>query len=250
MKKLTVYIFLSLLFLSCSQQRYAVTGIEAQRIPVITNNNLPVNMEVRHVVNSYKNILEKEMGEVIGYSDLSMSADRPESLLTNLTSDVMFDYADSILSGDCDISLMNVHGHRAGLAKGDITVGNVYEIYSFENALILLKIKGCDLMNVFKSYAVLGGAGISSTVKLQIKNGELLEAKVKNKEVDPEKIYTVVTLDYLADGNDGMEALKNAVESKPMGITLRDVMLKYIKKETGRGTHITSELDNRIVVVK
>jgi len=250
MKQLSLYIFIAALFFSCNRQQYVVSKIDARRIPVVADKNLTPNAEIVSLVNKYKSILDKEMSQVIGYSDQEMSAGQPESLLTNLTSDVLLQYANSRLDGNCDVSFMNVHGHRAGLAKGNITVGNIYEIYSFENALVVLKLKGSDLMDAFKSYAQAGGAGVSSTVRLIVKNKELTEAKVKNKPVDPDKIYTIITLDYLADGNDGMESLKNAVEVKPLGITLRDVMLQYIQEETKQGRHITSKLDNRITIEK
>lgn len=250
MRKIFAGIILVTVCMSCSRQQYVVTKIDAQRYPITQNPALPANKDVSHLVDSYKELLDKEMNQVIGKSALDMTYDRPESLLTNLTSDVILKYANTALNENCDLSFMNVHGHRANLSKGNITVGNIYEIYSFENTLAIVKLKGSVLMEAFRSYARIGGAGISSTVKLTIKDGKLKDAKVNGKEVEKDKIYTIITLDYLADGNDGLEALKNAIEISDTGITLRDVMMNYIREQTAQGKEIVSQLDNRITIEK
>ncbi|SHE75692.1 5'-nucleotidase C-terminal domain-containing protein [Dysgonomonas macrotermitis] len=249
MKKIIGSALLLALCFSCSQQRYAVTDIQAQRYPLIAANysNAP---EMEKVVNKYKGMLDQEMGQVIGVSTQDMTYDRPESLLTNLTSDVMEAYGEKYTNGNCDLASVNVHGHRANLGKGNITVGNMFEIYSFENTLVLIKLKGSDLTEAFESYAKIGGAGISSSARLVIKDGKLISATVKGKPVDPDKIYTIVTLDYLADGNDGMDAFKKATETIEPGITLRDAMIDYVKQQTAAGKEITSVLDGRITVEK
>lgn len=232
---------------SCSQQQYIVNDIQAQRYPVVTDSTIMPDPKINKTVKKYKYLLDKEMNQIIGKSTEGMTYGRPESLLTNLTSDVMLNYTKSV-GRDCDISLMNVNGHRSNMPKGDITIGNIYEIYSFENALVWLQLKGEDLLDVFESYAKLGGAGLSSTAKLVIKNGKLVDAKIDGKPIDKNKIYSIVTLDYLAEGNDGMEVLKKANISEPLGITLRDVMLDYIKDKAKKGQEITSRLDGRISI--
>lgn len=40
------------------------------------------------------------------------------------------------------------------------------------------------------------------------KHGRLLSAKINGRDVDPKASYRIVTLDYIAQGNDKMEAFK------------------------------------------
>jgi len=70
------------------------------------------------LVQKYKTELDREMSEVIGTSSQLLDYGRPESLLTNLTSDVMKLYGDEQVSGGVDVAIMNVHGHRANMPKG------------------------------------------------------------------------------------------------------------------------------------
>ena len=247
MKKSLVYIFIVVILVSCqTRQQYTITSLNGERIPVLTAKN--TDKEIVAFVDWYKQQLDSEMKQVIGQSDQHMPFGRPESLLTNLTSDIMQQLDESIAGAKVDLAIMNVHGHRAQMPKGNVTVGDIFEIYSFDNALVVLQLKGKDLMAVFDAYAKMGGAGISSTVKLKIKNEQLIEAKINGQSVDDERLYTIVTLDYLAEGNDGFEALKNALSFNSSGILLREYMLNYFKQQTTEGKIVSSKLDGRIII--
>ena len=235
---------------SCSNQHYAISNIKGERHLITAPESSAIDPEMQKLVNTYKVNLDKEMSIVVGSSAEDMTYERPESLLTNLTSDVMLNFGEKYMKGDCDLAFMNVHGHRANLAKGDITVENLFEIYSFENTLFILKLKGSDLLDAFESYAKLGGAGVSSSVRLVIKDNKLVSATVNGKPVDKDKVYTIITLDYLADGNDGMEALKNATEVIDPKVVLRDMMTDYVKEQAAQGKAVTSKLDGRITIEK
>lgn len=249
MKKSIFYIVVSFSLISCGvKQQYSVSNIEGERI-LVTATNKP-NIAMMELVEKYKIRLDKEMNVVIGTSTQNMPFDRPESLLTNLTSDAMMLLDTKYTDGEkIDLSLMNVHGHRAPLPEGNITVGDIFETYSFDNELVIVKLKGKDLNGVFDAYASMGGSGISSNVKLIItKDGKLVDAIVKGNLVDDDKIYTIVTLDYLAEGNDGLSVLKKAVSVEKTGIILRDYMMDYVKQLTKEGKAVSSKLDGRITV--
>ena len=162
----------------------------------------------------------------------------------------MKEYGDEHLPNGADIGVMNVHGHRATMPKGPVTVGNLYEIYSFDNTITFLELKGTDLKKMFDAYARIGGAGISSNVKLVIEDGKVKSVTIDGKHIDDDKIYQIVTLDYLAGGNDNMNAFLNAVSVTDTGITLRDIMIDWVREQTRQGNEIKSVLDGRIEVIK
>ena len=141
MKKL-IYIIFILLLVSCgSKKQYVITNIKGQYIPV-TATDKP-DIETQSFVEKYKNQLDSKMGQVIGISSMYMATGAPESLLLNLTADVMMQldrqYTDNY---PVDIAFMNVHGIRAPISEGNVTVGDIYTAFPFDNALTMLRIKG------------------------------------------------------------------------------------------------------------
>ena len=244
------YSLITLLVVSCvsSKSTYKHSIVSMSGTIVEMNKDQGTNDEMQALVNKYKGSLDKEMNEVIGKSDEFMQYKRPESLLTNFTSDVMKEYGDERLPNGADIAFVNVHGHRANMPKSNITLGNLYEIYSFDNTVAFLELKGKDLSKIFEAYARIGGAGISSNARLLVKDNKIVSATLDGKPIDPNRIYNVVTVDYLSDGNDNMGAFKNAVKMVDTGVTLRDVMIDYVRKQTAEGKSLTSKIDGRITI--
>lgn len=240
----------SLSLISCKPQRYQIVSMNAKIIEINESfdANHGNNTELEELVNHHKEILDKQMNEVIGESNNFMAYGYPESPLTNFTSDVMKAYGDKHLPTGADLAVMNVHGHRATMPQGSVTLGNLYEIYSFDNTVAFLKLKGDELNKIFDAYARMGGSGISSNVKLVINNKKVKSVTIDGKKIDKNKVYNIATLDYLADGNNGMDAFLNADEVEDTGITLRDVMIEYVKEQTQQGNKLSSKNDGRIIV--
>jgi len=238
-----------LLFFSSCQSGYQVVSMDGKYIPVVEASQ--PDTEVAHFIDVYKSQMDQEMNVVVGISTVDMYAAKPESALTNFTSDVMMTLGTRYTDGEkIDFTLMNVHGHRSPIVQGEIKLGDLYNTYPFENELVTLKLKGEQVKEVFDAYARMGGAGISSTVRLKIKNKEIVEALINGEPVQDDRIYTIVTLDYLAEGNNGMQALTKAVSAVPTGITLRDYMIEYVSRMQAAGKEVGSATDQWIVILE
>ena len=113
----------------------------------------------------------------------------------------------------------------------------------------MLTVKGSTLRQLFENIAYRLGEGVSG-VSLQVsRDRKLLGGTIGGKPVEDDKLYTVATVDYLAEGNDGMDALPQA-ESKvcPPGATLRSLFIDYVKRQAEAGKAVTSRMEGRIVV--
>lgn len=238
---------MAILLFSCNPT-YRVSNTSARIVEMDATFEAPPHHKMEVLVQSYKSELDRKMNVVIGKSAQYMQYRRPESLLTNLTSDVMKAYGDEHIPDGATIGVMNVHGHRATLPAGDITIGNLYEIYSFDNTITFLDLKGSDLKKIFEAYARIGGAGISSNVRLVVNDKKVKSVTIDGQSIDNNKVYHIVTLDYLAEGNDNMSAFRDAVSCMNTGITLRDIMIDWVKEQTRRGEEINSTVDGRIVI--
>ncbi|MFN3284154.1 MAG: 5'-nucleotidase C-terminal domain-containing protein, partial [Pseudothermotoga sp.] len=59
--------------------------------------------------------------------------------------------------------------------------------------------------------------------------GKVVEAKIKGEPLDPNKLYTVVTNDYMAQGGDGYTMLKG-LPGYNTGFTMDSVLAQYIQE--------------------
>jgi len=241
-----------LLFPACHSV-YRLANVQGRKIVMTTAYDTAPDTAAIAVLAPFKSKVDSIMSPVIGTCEMDMTSDHPESLLSNLVADVLWTYSNSIPGQKVDAAVINLGGLRSNLPKGEITFGTIYEILPFENTLCILSLKGTDLRSLFEDIAKVGGQGVSNVNLLISKsyNAELLDATVGGKEIDNDKTYTVATLDYLAEGNDGLVSfLKANKRVCPQGATIRRIFLDYVKNKTAKGETITSSLDGRIQIKK
>ncbi|GHT00028.1 5'-nucleotidase [Bacteroidia bacterium] len=232
---------------SCAQNRYAVKSIESTHIEIDSAWDSKANPAMVALVESYKTILDSEMNTPIGAAAQTLVKGFPQSLLTNFTADAIQQIAEE-LTGDIDFAVMNVGGLRSTLNQGTITLGNLYEIYSFDNRLVVLELPGKAVKEFFDFIAVHGGQGLSKSIQIVVNKREVESLKINGKSLDENKTYRVATLDYLAEGNDGMVAFKQATGLIDSNETLRDLMIQYIKKLTANNQEANATIDDRITI--
>ena len=236
------------LFASC-RSTYEVTKTEGRMYPVDSLLDVNPDAEAVALLAPYKAKIDSMMYRVVGTAEMSMDKGAPESLLSNLVADVLREAAVSVLDKPADMGLVNMGGLRNVLTEGPVTCGNIYEILPFENSLCVMTLKGSSLKLLFENIAARRGEGVSG-VKLKItRDGKLLDATVGGKQVQDDHLYTVATIDYLADGNGDMTAFLQAEKREcPEGATLRGLFMQYVEKQTAAGKKITSRMEGRITM--
>lgn len=236
------------LLTSC-HSAYEITKVEGGRVPIDSTWDVKPDAEAVALLVPYKAKIDSVMYSVVGTAEFSMDRSRPESLLSNLVADVLRESAAKVLSKPADMGLVNIGGIRNSLTKGLVRTENIYEILPFENSLCVLTVKGSVLKQLFENIAAKGGEGVSG-VQLKIsKNGKLLQGTIGGKLVADEGVYTIATIDYLADGNDGMIALPQADKREcPKDATVRSLFMKYVEAQTAAGKKVTSRMEGRITI--
>lgn len=238
------------LFSSC-QSGYSVASVEGGRIEVTAAYDAHPDSLATVVLAPYRKTVDSIMSPVIGQSARFMDRFRPESELSNLVADVLRISTSYYIGREADVAVTNMGGLRNSLPQGDITFGNIYEITPFENTLCIVTMKGNMLRELFKDIARVHGEGLSGA-RLEItQGGELLTAEVNGKEIDDNKEYKVATLDYLAEGNDHMDAFAKIADTDkmlPPDATIRRLFLNYVNEQTKAGKKIDAQIEGRIVI--
>lgn len=248
--KLVFSLACMMLFLgSCASSHYQVTSITSTRLAVDQSLEPIRDAETEALIAPFRRMKDSIMSDVIGQAEVSMLRTRPESALGNLIADVLRSSASMVLGHEADVAVMNMGGMRADLTKGNITVSNVFEILPFENSLCVLTIKGSDLKRLFANIAARKGEAISGASIVISQSGKLLDCKVAGKEIEDEKIYSLSSIDYLAEGNDGMPAFTAALTKElPADATLRDLFMQYVKDMGKEGKSLYSRVEGRVIL--
>lgn len=161
----------------------------------------------------------------------------------------------SLKSGQpIDLALMNGGGiRRNSISEGELRARDIFEMLPFENALVTVELTGEQLIRLLKmivsSREAQSGARIVYFTKPD-KTNEIESMKLRTpggeKDIDQQATYRVVTIDYLVKvGGERYAVLQEGKNLRPLGITLRDAIMAYVKSETAAGRTIRANLDGR-----
>lgn len=239
------YLIVVVVMLACSSPKWMITSMEGSKIALDTSVEPFADAGFNTFLTPFKQQLDRRMNEVIGYVEQDMRAHKPESLLSNWSSDIYLKRAGTFLGEPVDVAIVNLGGLRAPLSAGELTVRNIFELMPFENELEILWLKGEDMEELIQYFASIGGQGVAG-LSITIENGKAVTIKAGGQELNRSRIYTVATNDYLAEGNDYMSQLTRHTKRIKTGIVIRDMFIDEIRTETAAGRNIKSKLDGRI----
>lgn len=230
---------------SVSAQRYKVKSTKWKRVEVTSALDAQPDSQALAIIAPYKISVDSVMSPVLGMSRVAMSAKRPESLLSNWAADMMVEGSTATGLPTADMGLVNIGGLRNNMPEGVVTCGDIILISPFENELVVLEIKGKHLLKLMHNIAAVGGEGVSSSVRMVIsKDRKLISATINGEKISRKRTYTVATLDYLAEGNDKMYALKKAKKRHMIGLKTREVLMESVVKHR----IIDSKIEGRITI--
>ena len=243
-------VLILLLFLSCSPTPRAV-NVGGTFLEVTSSaDSLPQNAEAVAILTEYRQRVIDVQAPVLGTASCDIERGRPEGLMNNFEADVLRAAGDTADGHPVDVAIANYGGIRNLWTKGDITVGDVYRVFPFENCLALATLTGAQLTSLFQSIARAGGHPISGAALVITPDGELVTCDVQGHPIDPAASYRIATLDYLVEGNDGMDAFREATDVAIFPeLTIRDLITARIQALTAAGQPVAPKLDGRITLI-
>ena len=178
-----------------------------------------------------------------------------ECAVCNLICDATYDFLVQNKT-PVDFVLSNGGVFRAGLPKGDITKENIKACLPYDNTLVLVDMKGSDVLDLFKFvasvYQTNGAFGqVSKQVRYTITynngvDGKISDLTIGGNPVDPEKVYKFAVNSYMYSGGDGYDILKQrAIKAADINILVTDAVIEILKQSSQT---LVPVLDGRIVV--
>ena len=187
--------------------------------------------------------------EIIAHSPRVMEKKRPESALTNWYIDALMKKTSELTGKPVDVGFANFGGVRIDMPEGDIFRDDIMSMFPFNNTLYYFTLTGESLLEICNNIAtrrpeVFGG------LRLVIKDQKLVSATVDGQPIDPKKIYSVATLDYLMSGNSWFRFGKYAIDGFNTEKPVLEAMLEYVAELTRQGKPIEYKTDGRFTVIE
>lgn len=181
-------------------------GSASSKLYKLTASKNKSDEVIEAIISPYRQKADSVGAVKIGRAAIDFPQDSQQ--LLNLLSDFVASRGEEISGANIDIAIMNKGGIRNGLSKGSITKGDIMTMLPFDNKIVVLELKGKDLLENIEIMCSQNGQGVSSGV--YISYGEDLKpisATIDGKPVEPDRIYRVATISYLANGGDYMKPL-------------------------------------------
>ncbi len=181
--------------------------------------------------------------------------------LGNFVTDGLLIEARKKLGKSVVLAFTNSGGLRKNtMSEGDIRMSDIWELLPFENALVQFDLTGEQLLKLLNQ--VLSHRDAQSGARIVYRVGadnkaEIVTARLlingREEEIDPQATYTIVSIDYLlkrqpttpSEEEGNYSVLAQAKKIEPLGLTMRDAMIQYVKDETAAGRNIRTNLDGR-----
>jgi len=207
--------------------------------------------------------IETAMAVVVGDTTEAIEGDRTvcramECTMGNLVADAMLQ---RVADQGIQIAIANGGGLRASIDAGEVTMGEVFTVLPFQNALATFQLTGADVLAALENGVsqVEDGAGRFPQVSgLRFTWDPAGEpgSRVGEVEVDmdgtwealdPEATYGVVSNDFMRGGGDGYSVFAtNAANAYDFGPGLEEVVATYLTENTP----YTPYTDGRIATVE
>ncbi|WP_233783325.1 5'-nucleotidase C-terminal domain-containing protein [Flavivirga eckloniae] len=236
---------------SCKQSKLELTKIEGKQIQI--TDSLPADSEIEAYIKPFRDNIQKDLDSVLAYSadTYSKSDGDFNTAIGNFMADAVYNEANPIFKSrtgkDIDMVLLNHGGIRSILSKGNITKRTAFELMPFENSIVVVALKGNQVNNLTQYLSRKRRAHPISKLKLVInKDYDIVEAKIKGKAIEPDKVYYVATNDYLYNGGDSMTFFKTNDSLYVLNYKIRNALIDNFKK----ADTISPVIDDRFIQIK
>lgn len=207
--------------------------------------NLRVDSAVYKWMQPYRDSLEGTMGRYVVTLATDLEKQQPEGTLGNMMADALFEMARVKYGKQPDAAFMNNGGIRLQTVKsGRVTVGTIYELFPFDNILVLVTLPGTVLQQFLDHIASRGGWPVAG-MTMRISKGKAVQVVIGGKPIDLQANYTIALGDYTANGGDDAVMLVGLPQQNN-GYLMRDALIDFLKTKAQEGKPLVYVPEKRV----
>ncbi|MBW3544044.1 MAG: 5'-nucleotidase C-terminal domain-containing protein [Bacteroidetes bacterium] len=237
------------LLTACGSSRLAPQWVQEDTSALPVDSLIQADASVQASIQPYKEKLDVSLDSIIGYSARELQKETVESALGNFVADLTQEAAQDKLDTAVDMGVVTIGGLRMPLPEGAIRLGDVYEVMPFENLVLVLRLTGKEVQELFEFAAERKIVAISNS-KMVVRDGKPVSILINGEPLDLTKHYTIATSDYLASGGDNLVVFKNAERLKNTDILLRSAILNKISALHRQGKQVEASIEGRVEVIE
>ncbi|MGR3564911.1 MAG: bifunctional metallophosphatase/5'-nucleotidase [Heliomarina sp.] len=187
--------------------------------------------------------LDEIRNKVVAQTDEAIGGDREtcrsqECTMGNLIADAMLD---RVKDQGIDVAIQNGGGIRASIDAGEVTMGEVLTVLPFQNTLSTFQVTGATLVEALENgvsqieegagrFAQV--AGMTYAFDASKPAGERVsDVMIGGAPVEMDKLYGVVSNNYVRGGGDGYKMFTDAQNAYDFGPDLADVTAEYLAEK-------------------
>ena len=225
--------------------------IEAKGEPILLDASVTPDEAYLARVTELAAPIEELKAKVIGSSASAIDGDRGscragECQMGNLVAEAMLD---RVKDQGVQIAIQNGGGLRASIDDGEVTMGEVLTVLPFQNTVATFQLKGADVIEALENgvsqveeakgrFPQVAGLKFSWTRKKAPGEGRILVVEVMEEgnwaPIDPEKVYGVVSNNYMRGGGDGYKVFaEKGMNAYDYGPGLEVVVADFIAAQNG-----------------
>lgn len=177
-------------------------------IPVDARLDSYHDATLESIVSHYKAPVDSLLHLYVSQTDKDLDTQAMANLFADL---VKRRGAELVADGVIDLGLINNGGIRNPILKGKISKGQIMMTLPFTNTIAVVELTGRQLEEMFNQMLIRNITGVSGNVDVTLATDGRSCSKVliDGKPIDPDRIYRLATIDYLADGGDRLEVLRS-----------------------------------------
>jgi 2',3'-cyclic-nucleotide 2'-phosphodiesterase/3'-nucleotidase len=201
-----------------------------------------VNEYARSIIAGYQEAIGPLFAEVVGRYGVDINSRDDQAAWATR---VVFDYIKRI-RGEEYILIQNAGGWRDTSpynrrAADNVTLGYLYTLMPFDNEIVLLEMRGQDLLYMLGSPnpALISAAVVAGAYR----EGDTWYLESTRQPIDPNGTYKVACNDFMLTGGDNFPfpgtnqgnaaGVQKLVEPVFMGVPLRDAMIEELRLRAG-----------------
>ena len=142
--------FAVFIWVGCTPKMH-LSKVDNSTIKFEQNSAIKPSEDIEAIVKPYRDQLKDKMNEVLCMSAKNLSKTRMESTLGNWVGDALMHQALQEGHGPIDLMVQNYGGLRIpAISKGPVTTMKMYELMPFDNELVILEMKGKNLVRIIR----------------------------------------------------------------------------------------------------